>query len=1139
MMRMIGINGNGDARKRRRSRTVGAAFAALTLAALTATAVGAEPNETDSATLGARIAALPFVPTGPARPIEGFDAFGGDWKIVETPVDGSNGARVFGRGDSGSRLTFADPAWATAKRGEIELSVRFPVAKPGFSGLCFKISDSGVGVDAFNGYEIGFDPSAGLVNLGEHRQNYRRLQLVETPLAQRPIRLRVAFDETGFDVFVDGEKKGAFRDEKLPANDALRAGTFALRLWQNDVEYGDLRVKLLENADGAFDADGKNVEWTPISLAAPSKASNEFPETLALEDVPPFIYVARGMLNRGNSVGNDLWQATPKRLGCAIRRVDPADLSAGAKTIFEDPDGSIYDMNLSFDATTIFFSYRSKGSEFWNIWKIGVDGTGLTRLTDGPFFDVSPTEAADGRIVFVSTRRFGRTVCQPGPASNLFTMNADGSDIRCVSMNTLSDFNPQSLPDGRILFTRWEYIDRDLTYRQSLWTQNPEGTLYQLYYGNTIRDFGSILHARPFPGGGSSQAIATFAPHHGYPHGAIGVVDRSAGIEAPAGKGFVYWTKEFPVVEDISRDYAYRDPFPLDEARALCSFGDATSVLGPDSDGKLERYRVWLLDCDGEKRLLWEEPELGCFCPIALLETPAPPTPASRVVDPNLKKKLRPKLAANEVAPAPRRTDGEEAQGSTTAAFKAALADDWGIPERTDLLDGDPVGQVVLADVYEGLQPYVKRGEVKAIRVMEQIRKSEELRDRAFDQSPSMSVATYYAKRCWGEVPVEEDGSANFYVPALREIYFQALDERGREIQRMTSAVQFMPGESIGCVGCHEDRDSIPATALDASRRPKAAEREPSVPEIPAYLYEAQKTRIESGVNATLDAGVVDYPSLVQPVLDRYCVRCHEGADPAGGCDLSGDATRFFSASYDSLTCRSRSYRQADMFDGSLPPDQLALGKPLAQFYWLLYTTSGVCVPYTSGALASRLPDYFKPEHCEARVDAESLARINFWLDSNVVYHGTYAHARPDSAGRRDRWAPLDGAGRADWFEKELKPIYNEKCAGCHQNILGGNRDLPGVYDSINTDWTGRFGWINLTRPENSPLLTAHLPKEAGGRGLSIEPTENGAAPKYVFESKADPAWQTLLRAIERGREDAERRPDADRPGFLGARPEP
>ncbi|MBR5244364.1 MAG: hypothetical protein IKW13_09025 [Thermoguttaceae bacterium] len=1118
-------------RNRQAKRTFGAVCGALALvAALTSalgTTFGAEPSDS-AATLGARIAALPFVPAGETRAVDGFDAFGGAWKVDE--------ARVCARGDSGSRLTFADPAWSTAKRGEIELSVRFSEAKAGFSGLCFKISDSGVGADAFNGYEIGFDPSAGLLNLGEHRKNYNRLQLVETPIPQgTPFRLRVAFDETGFDVYLDGEKKGSFRAENLPENDPLRAGTFAFRLWQNDVEYGDLRLKLLENADGAFD----DADWQAVALAAPKTATAEYPETLALEDVPPFIYVARGMLNRANSVGNDLWQATPRRRGCAIRRVDPTDLEAGATTIFEDPNGSIYDMNLSFDAQTIYFSYRPEGSEFWNIWKIGVDGTGLTQLTDGPFFDVSPTEAADGRIVFVSTRRFGRTVCQPGPASNLFAMNADGTDIRCVSMNTLSDFNPQSLPDGRILFTRWEYIDRDLTYRQSLWTQNPEGTLYQLYYGNTIRDFGSILQARPFPNGSSSQVLATFTPHHGYPHGAIGVVDRSAGIEAPAGEGFVYWTKEFPVVQDTSREYAYRDPFPLDETRALCSFGDATSVLGAASDGKIERYRIWLLDCDGEKRLLWEEPELGCFCPIALLETPAPPTPASRIVDPEMKVKLRPNLAANEVAPAPRRTDGIEAQGSTVAAFKAALADDWGIPERTNLLDGDPVGQVVLADVYEGLQPYVKRGEVKSLRIMEQIRKTEELRDRAFDQSPSMGVATYYAKRCWGVVPVEEDGSANFYVPALREIYFQALDAEGREIQRMTSAVQFMPGESIGCVGCHEDRDSIPTAALSANRRPKAAEREPSVPILPNFLYEAQKTRVESGTNATLDAGVVDYPSLAQPVLDRYCVRCHEGADPAGGCDLSGDATRFFSASYDSLTCRSRSYRQADMFDGSLPPDQVALGKPLVQFYWLLYTTSGVCVPYASGALASRLPDYFKPEHCETEVDAESMARINFWLDSNAIYHGTYAHARPDSAGRRDRWAPLDGSGRADWFEKELKPIYDEKCASCHKNLLGGNRDLPGVYDAQNIDWTGRFGWINLTRPENSALLTAHLPKEAGGRGLSTEPTDDGAAPKYVFESKDDPTWQTLLKAIRRGKADAETRPDADRPGFQNARPEP
>ena len=91
----------------------------------------------------------------------------------------------------------------------------------------------------------------------------------------------------------------------------------------------------------------------------------------------------------------------------------------------------------------------------------------------------------------------------------------------------------------------------------------------------------------------------------------------------------------------------------------------------------------------------------------------------------------------------------------------------------------------------------IRRGQVKYLRVMEQVRKTEDLRGRAYDQSPVMSYGTYYAKRCWGTVPVEEDGSAHFLAPALREIYFQALDAEGRELQRMTSAVQLMPGERL------------------------------------------------------------------------------------------------------------------------------------------------------------------------------------------------------------------------------------------------------------------------------------------------------------------------------------------------------
>ena len=1068
------------------------------------------------------ILALPYVAPQEASPVEGFAVYGGEWRV---DADGVLAAP----GNEGARLIYDDPQWRQATEGVVELELRFPNAASGFSGVCFKITDAQVGADAFNGYEIGFNPAEKLVNLGAHRHNYHQLKryAYDVPVG-RFFKLSIHFDATGFEFYIDGEKTGEYRDPNPQPDDPLRVGTFAPRLWQNAVEYRSLRVKL-------GDAPFQDVPFLP---AQPSDA--ETPETMSVDDVPPILYVARSVRTRPYSVGNELWQSLPKQLGAAIRLVDPNAPEDGVKTIFADPDGAIFDMNLSYDAKTIYFSYRPKDSEYWNIWKINVDGSGLTQLTKGPFFDVSPAELPDGGIVFVSNRRFGRTVCQPGPASNLFTMNADGSNIRCVSMNTLSDFTPQVLPDGRVLFTRWEYIDRDLTYRQSLWTQNPEGTQYQLFYGNTQRDFGSVLQARPIPGAPASKVIAAFTPHHGYPCGAVGIVDRSKGIEAGKEEGgYQFWSVEFNDVQDHQFEYAYRDPFALDEERALCAFGSTgPSVLGKDAP----RYRIWLLDCDGNRRLLCEEPRLDCFCPIPLVETPRPSLPASRVVDSNLQKKLRPTLQPRELYAGLRKTDSLEAHDDYYALVDAArnndeLVDAFGIPERQNFLDGDPVGQVVLADVYQGLEPTVKRGTIKTIRIMEQIRKTEELYNRAFDQSPSMGAATYYAKRCWGDVPVEEDGSANFFVPALREIYFQALDADGREVQRMTSAVQFMPGESIGCVGCHEDRDSIPATAQDASRRPIAGLRAPDLPQLPEFIYAAHNDRARRGLNPTLDAGVLDYQSLVQPVLDKYCLSCHDSPNPAGGCDLSGDMTRFFCMSYESLLLRSRSYRQEDMLTGEMLDSQKELGKPLVQFYWLLWTSSGIHQPYSSGAYASRLPEYFDESHCKAKVDQQSMERILLWLDSNAIYQGTYAHARPDSPGRRDRWGALDGEGFAPWFKDEFLPIYEEKCQSCHQRVEGGNDDLHVASVNPNTDWTGRFAWINLTRPEMSAALLVHLPKAAGGRGVPTNQDDKN--PTYIFNNKEDKDWTRMLRAIERGRDDALARPDADQPGFRNARPEP
>lgn len=1029
-----------------------------------------------------RIEKIPYYP----KAENAFRTYGGSW-IMENGI-------ISGKGDFGGRITPAFDLVPEMKSGAIRVRVYIPERKEGFSGLGFKISDSGTGADAYNGYEIGFNPKKKTILIGVHRHDFHPVRTIpfDIPVGKW-FSLEVNFTEETFDLQLDGKKIFDHKEKGMKKNDPLRKGSIAFRSWGYPIRFTDLEIR-------------SGSDWRSIPLRERKPADPQtWPDQFSFKELPPILFLERKPLTRPNSVGNDLWQAKPTAPGCRISLIDPAHPDRPVKTIFSDPEGSIYDMNLSWDAKTIFFSYRPKGNHHWNIWKIQTDGSDLQQLTKGPYFDVSPYELPDGGIVFVSTRRFGYTVCQPGPASNLFRMNADGSDLSCISMNTLSDFTPQVLSDGRILFTRWEYIDRDLTYRQSLWTENPDGTSYQLFFGNTIRDVGSFLQARPLPESGTSRVVATFAPHHGYPHGAIGLIDRKFGVEGKKGEGFKYISKGIESIRDRSFEWGYRDPFPLTDDLFLCVWGDGNRSVLKESDhpdpGK--RFRIYLLDLEGTQRLLYESPQYSCFYPIPLEAREKPSIPAPRRDLSRSVALLRPDLKKEQISP-------------------------WDDLASTE---GDPAATVVLVNIYHGLES-VPKGSVKSIRIMEQIRKTEDLSSRAYDQSPVMSCGTYYAKRNWGTVPVEEDGSAHFYVPALREIYFQALDEKGREIQRMTSAAQFMPGETSSCLGCHEPRDTIPGTAVKTPHRPKASMRKPDLPQLPDWMRSLSKDR----TNRFLDAGIVDYPSVVQPVLDKYCISCHQGSNPDGGYDLSGDQSRFFSVSYDALIGKSRSYRQLDMLTGDPLLQTKEQERPLVQFHWLLYTPSAVNRPYESGTLASRLPDYFTKDHCKMEIAKDDLERIYTWIDADIPYYGTYAHSRPNTSGRRDRWAKIDRNEPDDWMSQIVLPYYQKNCSSCHKDLYGGNKDLPGVHDSRNIDWIGRFGWINLTRPENSLFLTSHLDLKEGGRGISIDPKDPN---RILFRSKNDPDYKQLLNAFQKGKDQAEKCPEADRPGFVNARPEP
>ena len=974
-------------------RSIGAALLAGVAACLVATAAGAEPPS--------------------ASGVKGFAIHGGRWGVRDGVLWASGGP---GPKLVAEKATFAD--------GQAGVEVFFEDNREGNAGLIVHVSEASEGADAFLGYEVALDPRRRVLRLGRHRHNFTLLRDVpaDVPVG-RWIRLAVRVRGKRIEVDVDGKTVLRATDEKGP----LPAGAVGLRPWARPARFRNLWVT----------SAGRR--RTIPFLRAPRPADPMEQPDLPLDSLPPVAFLTRHALSSPNTISCALWQSRPRRPGCSIRIFDPARPSQPARTIFRDEEGCLFDMNVSYDARTLLFSYRRKGEKYWHLYRIRTDGTHLEQLTRGPYYDISPLLLPDGDILFVSTRRGGYTVCQPGPASNLHRMGPDGTNIRCVSMNTLSDFSPQMLPDGRVLFTRWEYVDRDLTYRQSLWTQNPDGSGYQLFFGNTIREVATFWQARPLPGR-RDRLVATFAPHHGWPHGAIGFIDTRFGLEGPRGKGFTWITRDIGPIGDRARQWSYRDPFPLSDSLFLVAYGG----------GAARRFRIWLMNARGRRRMLCEDPAMGCYNPLPLRPVPVPPA----------------------VAPVP-----------------ASRETAW--------------GTVLLRDATSGLRG-VDPARVKALRIMEQVRKTEDLVSRAYDQSPVMSYGTYYAKRSWGTVELAADKSAYFRAPALREIYFQLLDAEGRELHRMTSAAQVLPGQTLGCIGCHEPRHWAPPPGPV----PLAARRPPVMPRRPEWLVD----------------GIVDFPTVVQPVLDKHCVKCHSGPRPKSGMDLSGDKTRFFSMAYDNLLGRSRSYRQHDMRTGEMLPHEKRRPKPLVHFFWLLRTPTGVNQPLWTGSHASGL---LKNIDTKPEITPAERRRIYLWIDADVPYYGTYAHSRPRSPGRRDLCTDVETGAESAWFARGFLGVYNRRCASCH-----GKQPHPNDHGNI---WDGRLAWINFSRPALSPALTAHLAKPAG-RGI-IKAVKGKKPP--VFRDTSDADYRAMLKAIEVGRARMLAHPRADMPGFQGARKEP
>lgn len=253
------------------------------------------------------------------------------------------------------------------------------------------------------------------------------------------------------------------------------------------------------------------------------------------------------------------------------------------RPLLDDPKGGVRDPQLHYSGKKILFSYRKGGQPYYHLYEIDIDGTGLKQLTHGPYDDFEPTYLPDGGIAFCSSRCNRWVPCYITQVAVIYRCNADGGSIRQLSANTEQENTPWVLPDGRILYQRWEYVDRSQIGYHHLWTMNPDGTNQMVFYGNLNPDT-VMLDAKPIPN--SRKIVASFSPGHGRVEhtGYVTLVDAAKGPDDQKMAGRLH------------PDATFRDPYPLSENLFLVA--RHSQMLLMDDNGRLaqlcelpKRYR--------------------------------------------------------------------------------------------------------------------------------------------------------------------------------------------------------------------------------------------------------------------------------------------------------------------------------------------------------------------------------------------------------------------------------------------------------------------------------------------------------------------------------------------------------------------
>ncbi|MDR0871596.1 MAG: SUMF1/EgtB/PvdO family nonheme iron enzyme [Planctomycetaceae bacterium] len=599
--------------------------------------------------------------------------------------------------------------------------------------------------------------------------------------------------------------------------------------------------------------------------------------------------------------------------GSALALVNPKDAQGDAQTVIEEPNGSfVGDICLHWNADKMLVTALSPADKTWQIFELGIDGSDFHQITKSVGKDVDNVEGCyipDGSTVFISTANMMGVPCIDGSSmvGNIYRQETDGT-VRQLTFEQDQDWCPTLLQNGKVLFSRWEYIDTPHYFTRLLFEMNPDGTHQVAYYGSNGFWPNSTFYAKPVPGS-TTKVAAIISGHHGTARsGELILFDVQKGRTEE--KGVIqripgYGKKVEPVITDQLVDDSWPKflfPAPLDENYLIVS---AKLTQGSP-------WALYLVDTFDNMLKIREEPGYGLFEPTPVIKRP------------------QPQVRANSVEP--------KSKKST----------------------------VFVTDVYvgDGLKD-VPKGTIKKFRVYEL-----NYGYRGIGSHDYFGMESCWdARRMLGEVPVYEDGSVSFEIPPNTPLAIQPLDDKGRAVQLMRTWFVGMPGENQFCIGCHESQNLVtPSKQTTAMGKIPVPIQDFFGPARPfSYKYE------------------------VQPVLDRYCVGCHNGEKPE---------RPNFADTKSGYQGYSNSYHALHRFVRRPGPEG---------DYHLLQ-------PMEFHASTSELFVMLEKGHHGVKVDPDSMRRLYAWADMNVPYFGTWIEV----AEKLNRKNIADTAARAT----ELRSLY-------------------------------------------------------------------------------------------------------------------